>query len=576
MLKNINHYLKIEEFILKLKNPLFYFKYMFFSILIILIYIFISTITIKNKFFGYYEVSNGFIQQLSQFNNNEKIYEKLLELSSSIYELETVKNLRFFSAEIWNCNVCTETDFPVWQINDTSIAESRDTILKNINKGRHFLILNSSLYYATVIPIISKSVNINKIKQDIAYKLIYYSKIPELSIFGYEPNFFTSFFILSLFFTVILISVIAFPLHVIGYISQSNIEKRAIFNIKNLIEHSLLNQENILRYGKNVDEKISRSIYHNTEAQILLKSVVYEEINIIKFINNLNQIIFIPNSIKIHCSIKMENNLIFSKNLLSLAFSTILSNAFHESVKTAHIYIKINQKKSSTHATLEIANDGLEIPKVLKKNIFNGFSSKSDGHGSGLKNLRKLLKDAGSTLKINESKMTAFHFDIKSSTTKNKIETNFVLEHEDKVDNNAEIIQKQTNAPFVVIIEDEELIWDAWKTNMHDAQLLFFKRPDEFFFHCDMERYHRNKFISKIDLIICDYDFGNNINLINSDFFKSLEKENEKFTGKFILCSGFNEAIMQNISSDIKTKINLFFQKRPTSYKNIMEKIESN
>ena len=96
-----------------------------------------------------------------------RIYEKLLELSVSIYELETIKKSRFFSAEIWNCDVCGMNDFPLWQINDTSFTESREAILKNINHKSGFFLIKKSLYYATIIPIYSQNVEKNEINQNI-------------------------------------------------------------------------------------------------------------------------------------------------------------------------------------------------------------------------------------------------------------------------------------------------------------------------------------------------------------------------------------------------------------------------
>ena len=128
--------------------------------------------------------------------------------------------------------------------------------------------------------------------------------------------------------------------------------------------------------------------------------------------------------------------------------------------------------------------------------------------------------------------------------------------------------------PYVVIIEDEKLIWDAWKVNMTDANILFFENPDEFFFHCDIETCKERKFISKINMIICDFDFGNNVNLANVDFFESLEKENEKFNGYFVLCTGFNESIIEKIPIKLNEKIDYIYQKRPISYNEILKRVK--
>jgi hypothetical protein len=107
-----------------------------------------------------------------------------------------------------------------------------------------------------------------------------------------------------------------------------------------------------------------------------------------------------------------------------------------------------------------------------------------------------------------------------------------------------------------------------------DANILFFRTPDEFFCHIDEEKMNGNNYLTNIAAIVTDFDFGNGVNFINSNLIGGIENEEEKFTGKIILCSGFNEKIQKDIPNYMKEKIDLFFQKRPISYNEIMNMIE--
>ncbi len=84
-----------------------------------------------------------------------------------------------------------------------------------------------------------------------------------------------------------------------------------------------------------------------------------------------------------------------------------------------------------------------------------------------------------------------------------------------------------------------------------------------------------NKYLSNINALISDFDFGNGINFINSNLIGGIDNEEEKFYGKIILCTGFNEKIQKEIPKWMKDKIDLFFQKRPISYNEILKMIKS-
>ena len=69
-----------------------------------------------------------------------------------------------------------------------------------------------------------------------------------------------------------------------------------------------------------------------------------------------------------------------------------------------------------------------------------------------------------------------------------------------------------------------------------------------------------NYFLSKITAIISDFDFGNGVNFINSNLIGGIENEEEEFTGKIILCTGFNENT-KSIPDQMKIKLIYFFKK---------------
>lgn len=227
------------------------------------------------------------------------------------------------------------------------------------------------------------------------------------------------------------------------------------------------------------------------------------------------------------------------------------------------IHVNFNQNLFLNFKNLiliEISNDGQSISKSIKKKIFNGYTNKKDGHGIGLKNLKEILRKNRSNLKIYSQDETCFSFKVKASEEKLILQDSLILNgnnSEEKANTNLITGKK----PIVVIIEDNQFIWHGWKIKMTDANVLFFKTPDEFFCHIDEERMNGNKFLSTISAIISDFDFGNGINFINANLIGGIENEDEDFNGLIILCTGFNEEIQNKIPPWMKEKISLFFKK---------------
>jgi hypothetical protein len=529
----------------------------------------------------YFQINNRYLSALSQYSLADP-YQTAVEIVSSInnYEVSILHNV--FATEIWTGNKHTIKDFPLFSSSSFNIynIKSKNKVISALNNETNNFILynNYQVYIGVVIPLYTEKSSDGKI---ISYKIVLYKKLFEFKLFNkylhLNDNFINSSIILIVSLFIFSLFVFGIPQIYFDINREKNIEKRAIISIKNLIEHSLINQENILKYGFNIEEKISKSLYHNNEAQNLLKNVHHEDIDVISFLNNLIQDIYCPENINLFCRVNIKSNILFSKNLLSFAFSTIIYNASHPSVAAKNIIVDIYQMKFKNEIIIEISNDGEEIIKENRKKIFTGLTTKKDGHGLGLKNLKSLLQEAGSSLHLLKIKQTTFVFNVKTSSSKNLIHQNFKLEKKNQmVENNNHLNSiSREDLPFVVIIEDEKLIWDAWKVNMTDANILFFENPDDFFFHCDIETCGERKFISKIKMIICDFDFGNNVNLAKVDFFESLEKEKEKFDGYFVLCTGFNESILERIPKKLMEKIDYIYQKRPINYSAILKKVQN-
>lgn len=518
-----------------------------------------------------------------QNNNSLDAYKRLIEVSSSINLYESVEKNNFFAAEIWECDDCSLTQYPIWQTNASSISEIKKTVfLKNfLKKFSSVFIFNDWLIVGVSFPIYSYKIINDQVFQKKTYTLIFYKKALDFKIFNNHITFFQVFTIIIIlifiFTTFIVVPPISFLKLKIEKNTAKNIESKTLENIKNMIEHELINQENILKYPFDLKSSINAAIHHNNVAQIILRKVRIENINPIEVLEEVwknigNTSIVLTGFININYKLK------FDRSTLYIAFNTILKNAVHESINTTHIHVKISQnlyQKLKNIVIIEISNNGHIIPKIIRNKIFSGFSNKRDGHGIGLKNLKQILKKTGSNLKLNKNDKTCFSFAVKTADEVFKISQEFTFINSEKdciIETPISLLDN--HKPLVVIIEDNELIWNGWKTKMHDANILFFRNPDEFFFYLDEEKIHERTILSSIKAIICDFDFGNGINFINSNLIGGIENEEDNFNGYFILCTGFNEKIKKEIPNWMLNKIDLFFQKRPLEFQEIKAMIK--
>lgn len=574
---------------LKRFNKNFYIVYWIItSIIISFLVLLIDIIIINNQLKDYYLSTFGYTEYLMQNNYSLEAYRRLIEVSSSIYVYERVEKNNFFAAEIWDCVQCKDSKFPIWQTNASSISEIKniillESILKKINS---IFIYNDSLIIGVSFPIYSYKISNEKVFQQKKYTLKFYKKALDYKIFKDGTTFFEVFTILNLLVFMILIFFILIPISILKTKVAKNtakkIESKTLENIKNMIEHELVNQENILKYPFDLKSAIHAAIHHNNVAQIILRKIRIESINPIEVLDEVWKNIGIT-KIKLSYFIHVNNKIIFDRSTLFIAFNTIIKNAVHETVSASKIEVYITQNwyyKVKNLILIEISNDGIPIAKEIRSKILKGFTNKIDGHGIGLKNLKEILKKNGSNLSLLNQSKTCFSFVVRASEEKSELIQKCILENNLKIEN--EKTNKKSpviidsKKPLVVIIEDNELIWHGWEVKMVDASILFFRTPDEFFCHIDEEKMNGNNYLSNISAIVSDFDFGNGVNFINSNLIGGIENEEEKFNGKIILCSGFNEKIQKEIPKNMKDKIDLFFQKRPISYNEILNMINNN
>lgn len=555
------------------------------SFILTLLIVIIDILVIKHQLRDYYLSTFGYTEYLMQNNYSLEAYQRLIEVSSSIYIYEKVEKGNFFAAEIWDCENCESNRFPIWQTNASSIAENAKNNSANINnflkKISSIFVYNDWLIIKISFPIYSYKIVHDKVFKQKKYTLKFYKKAIDYKIFKDRTSFFEVFTILNVLVFALLFFIIIIPINIlkrkVAINTARKIESSTLENIKNMIEHELVNQENVLKFPVNLNDSIAAALHHNNVAQVILRKVRIENVNPLEVLDEAWKNIG-NTKIKLVCNIDIISKAKFDRSKLFIAFNTILKNAVHDSVNAQNIEVNITQNwfnKVKKVIAIEITNDGKPIPRPIRKKIFSGFSNKSDGHGIALKNLREILLKNGSFLKLLAKNKTSFYFLLKASDEKLYIHKSITLKNEIS----EEVLRVKAidneEKPLVIIIEDNEFIWNGWQQKMKDAFILFFRNPDEFFCHIDEERIHGNHFLSKISAIISDFDFGNGVNFINSNLIGGIENEDEEYKGKIILCTGFNERIQRGIPHHMKDKIDLFFQKRPMSYLEIIEMLET-
>ncbi|KAB8036991.1 GHKL domain-containing protein [Silvanigrella paludirubra] len=575
----------INKKLKKFNKKFHLFYWLLTSVIISFLFLIIDIIIINHQLKDYYLSTFGYTEYLMQNNYSLEAYRRLIEVSSSIYVYERVEKNNFFAAEIWDCVQCKDNKFPIWQTNASSISEIKNVILLEgiLKKVNSIFIYNNSLIIGVSFPIYSYKIANEKVFQQKKYTLKFYKKALDYKIFKDGTTFIEVFTILNILVFLSLIFFIMIPISILKTKVAKNtakkIESKTLENIKNMIEHELVNQENILKYPYDLKSSIHAALHHNNVAQIILRKIRIESINPLDVLEEVWKNIG-NTHIKLSCYINIGHKIKFDRSTLFLAFNTIIKNAVHENVLASKIEVKITQNwfyKLKKIILIEISNDGVKIPKEIRGKILNGFTNKPDGHGIGLKNLKEILQKNGSKLFLHNQNITCFSFFVRASEEKYELNQNYILENSIKNLKEKEKIKfcTKSDKPLVVIIEDNELIWHGWEVKMIDANILFFRTPDEFFCHIDEEKMNGNNYLTNIAAIVSDFDFGNGVNFINSNLIGGIENEEEKFNGKIILCSGFNEKIQKDIPIYMKEKIDLFFQKRPITYNEIMDMIEN-
>ncbi len=532
-------------------------KYQMFSFNIILTLFLINLYFYKSRSDEQFYAGSGYLQHLSKFNYNEDILTRLIEFSLSLFNYEK-NNSNNFSIEIWDCNKCTNSDAPLWNMSDIEIYEVKNTIIKNnyLDKDNFFL-FNKYLYFANVY--------VTKNKK---YKIVFYKRVLYFLSLPLLPTIII-FNLLNLLFIIVFISIpLYFYYNRIQKRIKSKIQVDTINSIRNLIKHSLDNQTNALNSSGNKSKIIERALHYNEQVQCLIEDSCITEINPEFFLKNLK--IFSNISSDIIIAIKCFNFIYYNQKNLEHAINVLLDNANHKSVKCSKIEIRIKQNKKNTNFIIDISNNGLPINDIIRNKIFKGFSSKEDGHGNGLLNLKEMLKKSFSNIKLLKDNKTTFRMVLPCVQNSNcKINSDFIIYNTNTMEKEI----KSKNLPIVVIIEDEKNFWTEWKNKMTDAQIIFFENPDYFFSHITKKRIKNELFLSKIDSIICDFNFGE-YNLIESGFLNDIKRyKDDKFTGNILLSTCYGDEIIKRIPKNNLSDIKICLKKFPMTYKEIRRKI---
>ncbi|BBH52123.1 ATP-binding protein [Fluviispira sanaruensis] len=533
------------------------------SLLIVAIILLENFIYFKRNMDELFYSGSGYIQHLSKFNNNEDILTRLLEFSLSIYNYEK-SNSNNFSVEIWDCKKCKLSSSPIWSISDVEINEDRVKIIKNkLQRNDFFILYNKYLYFANIYETKNKE-----------YKIIYYKKIIHI----FNLPFVFSLIILNLFCIIIWTFFVALPLNIYyNRVQDKLIDKirvNTIHNTINLIKHSLDNQINVLKSSGNKDEIVKRAIHYNYQVAELIDDSRFTSINPKEFIEGISKFSNIDVNIKI--SINTYNLINYINKYLEHAIIVLIDNAIHKSVDAKIIKIIISQKRYNAKIIIDVSNDGIPIDLNIKDKIFKGYSTKENGHGQGLTNLKKMLNRSSAEILLIANNPTTFrillpclkysNFRIQMETQKSR------LSKRNKIEN----LQSFDNKPLVIMIEDEILFWDDWKNKMTDAQIIFFKNPESFFSYSMGKKINNEEFLCKISLIICDFNFGD-YNLIESGFFEDIDIYTEdNFKGTIVICSSYEKEALRTIPQEYLIKVKAFVPKHPNTYKNLLADIFAN
>ncbi|WP_186645516.1 ATP-binding protein [Fluviispira vulneris] len=538
-------------------------KLEFISLLIVAIIILENFIYFKRNMDELFYSGSGYIQHLSKFNNNEDILTRLLEFSLSIYNYEK-SNSNNFSVEIWDCKNCTLSSSPIWSISDIEINEDRVKVIKRkLTKKEFFILYNKYLYFANIYETRNKE-----------YKVIYYKKI----IYIFNLPFFIAIIILNLFCFMIWTFLVALPLKIYYNKGQDKlidkIRVNTIHNTINLIKHSLDNQINVLNSNGNKEDIVKRAIHYNYQVAELIDDSRFTSINPKEFIEGISK--FSTLDVKIEISINTYNLINYINKYLEHSIIVLIDNALHESVNAKVIKINISQKRYNSKIIIDVSNDGIPIELKIKDKIFDGYSTKENGHGQGLTNLKKMLNRSSAEILLYSNNPTTFRLllpCLKYSNLRIKMETqkSRVNKKDDYL-----TIPNIEDIPLVIMIEDEILFWDEWKKKMTDAKVLFFKNPESFFSYSMGKRINNEDFLSKISLIICDFNFGD-YNLIESGFFEDIDIYiKDKFNGNIVICSSYEKEALRTIPQKFLQKVKAFIPKKANNYQNILTDIFTN
>ena len=332
----------INKKLKKFNKKFHLFYWLLTSVIISFLFLIIDIIIINHQLKDYYLSTFGYTEYLMQNNYSLEAYRRLIEVSSSIYVYERVEKNNFFAAEIWDCVQCKDNKFPIWQTNASSISEIKNVILLEgiLKKVNSIFIYNNSLIIGVSFPIYSYKIANEKVFQQKKYTLKFYKKALDYKIFKDGTTFIEVFTILNILVFLSLIFFIMIPISILKTKVAKNtakkIESKTLENIKNMIEHELVNQENILKYPYDLKSSIHAALHHNNVAQIILRKIRIESINPLDVLEEVWKNIG-NTHIKLSCYINIGHKIKFDRSTLFLAFNTIIKNAVHENVLASKI-----------------------------------------------------------------------------------------------------------------------------------------------------------------------------------------------------------------------------------------------
>jgi signal transduction histidine kinase len=154
----------------------------------------------------------------------------------------------------------------------------------------------------------------------------------------------------------------------------------------------------ISKRNDRMDRAISRMSHqiNNVLDFVKIKEPVINEVTISSIINSTLEHLELPTTITIQKE-GVDYTLECDENLLEIVFVNIITNAIHAMDSSGIITVRTTEQVD--HITVEIENNGPEIPKDTLEHIFEPlFTTKMTGTGLGLVSCNTIIKQHKGTI----------------------------------------------------------------------------------------------------------------------------------------------------------------------------------